>query len=79
MGTSTISDMVMARCVPSRSTAWGRETAWKYGAILPWRSSSAVSQAMQSEFSAWTMTMAPSWRARARTEMIWRSLSLSVS
>ena len=53
--------------------------AWKYGAVLPWRSSSAVSHAMQSEFSACTMTMARSWRATASTEMIWRSLSLSVS
>ena len=79
MGTSTISDMVMARCVPSRSTAWGRDGAWKYGAVWPARSSSAVSQAMQSEFSACTMTMAPSRRASASTEMICRSLSLRVS
>ena len=71
--------MVMARCVPSRSTASGRETAWKKGRVLPAFSSSAVSQAMQSEFSACTMTRAPSRLARASTEMIWRSSSLRVS
>ena len=79
MGTSTISDIVMARCVPSRSTACGRDGAWKYGAVRPARSSSSVSQVMQSEFSACTITMAPSRRATASTEMICRSLSFRVS
>ena len=47
----------MARCVASRSTTNGREVAWNLAAVMPFSSSRSVSQAMQSEFSAWIISM----------------------
>ncbi|MCY1235666.1 hypothetical protein D9M72_482900 [compost metagenome] len=69
----------MARCVASRSIAIGRASAWNFGAVLPAAPSFSVSQAMQSEFSACTITSPPSWRATDSTSRISRSFSLRSS
>lgn len=52
IGTSTSSEKAMARWVASRSTTFGRETAWKIGAVSPRASNRSVSQAMQSASKA---------------------------
>ena len=78
-GESAISARVAARWVASRSTGAGRLAAWYLGAVFPAASSFSVSQAMQSEFSAWTMVMAASRRATPSTSSTCRSSSFMSS
>ena len=79
IGTSRSSEKVMARCVASRSTGMGRDAAWYFGAVRLAAVSFSVSHAIASEFSACTMTIAPSRRAQSNTDRISRSESLRSS
>ena len=69
----------MARCVASRSTTKGRDVAWNLAAVMPFSSRRSVSQAMQSEFSAWIISIACSRRAAASASSISRSVSFTSS
>ena len=79
IGTSKSSASEMARCVASRSTTNGRDAAWNFAAVMPFSSSRSVSQPMQSEFSAWIISIACSRRAAASESRIWRSVSFTSS